>query len=324
MLQQLSYRVVVHESGSENGPAVWDSQHISDSYNVKYSGPALRSGAKYSWSVEVRVSGEPTNNVGGSRQVRTATSLKAVFSMGMLKQDDWTAKFVALGKSGGHPQCPWFRKKFSVSEPEMTALRAGASAQLMVASVGYCEATVNGKAVTEGVLLPSISYLPKRVMYRTYDVSHLLASGDNAIGLWASAGWAEYPDLSHFRSAPLVMAELHIDGAVKVVTDASWKVRGSTISNVGYYGGGGFGGDSLDDSKAVDGWDLAPLDDSGWSSATVINVTNVSISADVMEPTVKYNSYPAVSVTTANGNSSANSTHVVEMSELYTGWFEVR
>jgi hypothetical protein len=324
-LRQLSYRVVVHEAGTEeNGIPFWDSLLVesSGSYLVRYAGPPLHSATKYSWSVKIGFSSEDETDVQSM-----VTSSLATFSTGMLTRNDWTGKFIGMGNAG--EECPWFRKKFSLSETEMAALRSsGSSAQLMVASVGYCEATVNGKPVTEGVLLPSISYLPKRIMYRTYDVTSLLTTGDNAIGLWASAGWADYPDMKHFQHAPLVMAELHVNGAAKVVTDDSWKTHESTVSNILHYGNGGFGGDSLDDSKVVDGWDTAALDDSGWSSAQVFNssLANVSISADVMEPTVKLNSYPAVNVTTTTTTAAGASaiTHVVEMSELFTGWFEVK
>lgn len=104
-------------------------------------------------------------------------------------------------------------------------------------------------------------------------------------------------------------------------------MRESTVTNIGSYGNGGFGGDSLDDSRAVEGWDTAALDDSSWSAATVFNsstmMVNVSITADVMEPTVKFNSYPAASVTTKKVG-LLTTAHVVEMSELFTGWFEVK
>eukprot|EP01047_Picozoa_sp_COSAG01_P062001 COSAG01_NODE_7819_length_3043_cov_2.192595_3_plen_380_part_01 len=309
-LKQISYRLVVHEAGAENRLAVWDSQatESSSSFNVKYAGAALRSTTRYTWFVQVGMKWE------GTAEVSMVTSAWATFSTGMLVRDDWTGKFIGMGGTG--QECPWFRRKFHLSESEMALLRSsGGSAQLMVASVGYCETTVNGNAATEGVLLPSVSYLPKRVLYRTYNVSGLLHAGDNAIGLWASAGWAKYKSMPPlYSNAPLVMAELHVNGGVKVVTDQTWKMHNSTVTNILHYGDGGFGGDSLDDSKAVDGWDTAVLDDSSWSSARVFEcdsfrsfpqaaapcppLANVTISADVMEPTVKLRRYRAVKVST--------------------------
>jgi hypothetical protein len=46
-----------------------------------------------------------------------------------------------------------------------------------VASVGYCQVTVNGRDASGevgAVLVPSVSYLPSRVLYRTYNVTALL------------------------------------------------------------------------------------------------------------------------------------------------------
>ncbi len=56
--------------------------------------------------------------------------------------------------------------------------------------------------------------------------------------------------------------------------------------------------------------------------------SHIEISADAMEPTVKHSSIPAHSVTVATkGNPHfpppPPGTWVVEMEEVYTGWFEV-
>ena len=61
----------------------------------------------------------------------------------------------------------------------------------------------------------------------------------------ASAGWAEYKNMKGMNEfAPIVMAELHVNDAAKVVTDESWKVRNSTVSNILHFGDRGFGGDN--------------------------------------------------------------------------------
>lgn len=46
--------------------------------------------------------------------------------------------------------------------------------------MGYHELYVNGEqADPDAVLLPSVSYLPKRVLYRTYNVTALLHPGES-------------------------------------------------------------------------------------------------------------------------------------------------
>jgi hypothetical protein len=151
---------------------------------------------------------------------------------------------------------------------------------------------VNGHRVTEAELIPSVSYLPKRVMYNVFDVSHLLidqaggggdgsdSGGGNVIGVWASAAWATYADLdASYRglpqAAPLVMAEIRVGDTVVVSTDTSWKCRGSTVSHIGgnWGGPGFFGGDAVDDRRAIPGgWDAVGVDVSdGWVDATDYN-----------------------------------------------------
>jgi alpha-L-rhamnosidase len=189
-LQQLSYRVTVFSAADHDTPIAalaWDSdvtQMPEVAPFVTYAGTPLLSGASYVWSVEVNVSGllitAKSHSALTSALVGSPT---ATFSMGMLSRADWTGKFITAGPMTD--ECPWFRKEFPLA---LYAARA-VPALLMVASIGYCDVTVNGQAATESVLNPSISYLPGRVLYRTYDVTHLLRGGaNNAIGLWASPG----------------------------------------------------------------------------------------------------------------------------------------
>jgi alpha-L-rhamnosidase len=126
------------------------------------------------------------------------------------------------------------------------------------------------------------------------------------------------------------MAELQVGGEVRAATDASWLTHASTVTRLKDYGHGGYGGDSLDASKAIAGWNKAGLHAAGWKNATVETVPPaVQVSADVMEPTVKFRTIAAKSVTSAAISTSAaaaaaaSSSVVVEMQEVYTGWFEV-
>jgi alpha-L-rhamnosidase len=227
--------------------------------------------------------------------------------------------------------CPWFRKSFTLPPSSSSA-----PALLYVASVGYHELTVNGKAAAppDAVLLPSISYLPKRVLYRTYNVTALLntkAGAENVLGLWVSAGWGMYPDLHHGLAelAPLVLARLEVDG-FSVVTDSSWLVHESTTEHLGPWGSG-FGGDAVDDSKAIPGWDTAGYaPDTSWGKAESQAIpASVLISADAMESTVKHSTVPAADVKPAGKSGNPHQpppppgSWLIEMAEVYTGWFEL-
>ena len=249
------------------------------------------------------------------------TSAPASFSMGMLTKAAWGAgSFIgmplaaatvasSLPRPPAPPPptiCPWFRKSFTLPARDLSA--AG-PALVSVASVGYHELFVNGQPASKGVLLPSVSYLPKRVLYRTYDISALLKPGaKNAIGVWASAGWGTYGDLHHgiADSAPLILVRLTAGPSFELVSDKTWKVRASNVVSTG---GGPGGGDSLDDSKDLPGWNTATLDDSVWALAEehpLKSFPTVTISADAMEPTVKHSSISAASVTTVDDASTGS------------------
>jgi hypothetical protein len=97
-----------------------------------------------------------------------------------------------------------------------------------------CGGTTNGwpqTTVTDVVLLPSISSLTKRVLYRTYDVTALLRRGsENAVGIWASAAWATYSDMdvdNLDKIAPLIRAELRIGNATVAATNKDWRWKTS-------------------------------------------------------------------------------------------------
>ena len=210
-VEQASYRLIVANAASSQ--IVWDSKVVASnsSVNVEYAGSTLGSGESY--------------NVNVTAVARSlfaaplaATTAKATFSMGLLTADEWHGSWVGMA-SAARSAAPWFRTPFALA-----AADASSEALLYVASVGYHEATINGKlASATSVLAPSVSYLPKRVLYRTYNVSGLLVTGDNVLGLWASSAWADYPDLSApFAKAPLVLAELRVGGKVVASTgDAS-------------------------------------------------------------------------------------------------------
>eukprot|EP00949_MAST-11_sp_MAST-11-sp1_P000823 g823.t1 len=320
-LKARSYRIEVREL--EGGEAVvWDSGVVvTNASSAMYGGKNLESGTAYLWSVTVQVHGGPSS------------SSSSTFTTGLFNEKDWGgAAFIGHHEKteynwtkGG--LAPWFRS------PTFSMQKKYRSALLYVATVGFCEVTVNGqKAAEEEVLSPSISYLPSRVLYRVYNVTALLrASGPNVIGLWASPGWSEYFSFADGRGtswaqAPILRSVLKVDGAIVAATDASWWTRQSTTQRLGDWGQGGFGGDAVDLRRAIPGkvpWNDPSLDVPGtggeWSPAKVLSIgQHVTLSADVMEHTAVVDDIIPV-VRTVRVNASCV---VVEFAELFTGWIE--
>ena len=245
-VHQDNYHIIVQ---TEAGTSVWDSgivptPHAVAPPSVSYGGPKLEPGGVYCWTVEAMVSTAGAGASGAERVNRFSTEIAvadtACFSVGLPLRSDWAAKFIALpasNSSSNFTSDPWFRKSFTLPAAATAAAATGASALLYVASVGYCDASVNGQpASRSAVLVPSISYLPSRILYRTYNVSMLLnftAGATNVVGLWAAAGWADYGDFawaadSRFGGhAPLVMAELRVGGTI-VKDSVRWHQNSSS------------------------------------------------------------------------------------------------
>lgn len=75
-----------------------------------------------------------------------------------------------------------FRKDFSVNSTV-------ASARLYITGLGIYEAEINGQRVGDHVLAPGYMSYQARHTYDTYDVTELLTSGDNAVGVTVGEGW---------------------------------------------------------------------------------------------------------------------------------------
>lgn len=121
---------------------------------------------------------------------------------------------------------PLFRRTFSLdSVPE--------SALLAATVLGIGEVRINGARVGDETLEPAVTDYTRTVLYRTWEVGHLLRDGDNEILIEAGReryaarggdvwGWS----LAPWHREPVAVARLEITdqaGAVTVVvTDESW------------------------------------------------------------------------------------------------------
>lgn len=62
-------------------------------------------------------------------------------------------------------------------------------AWLYITARGIYEAAVNGHTITNSLLAPGLTQYDKRLNYQTYDVTSLLAPGDNTLDVTLSSGW---------------------------------------------------------------------------------------------------------------------------------------
>jgi alpha-L-rhamnosidase len=204
---------------------LWNSGKImsDESFNVIYRGKPLKSRQDCWWQVRVW---DKNGKI-------SEWSEPAFWSMGLLKPEEWKAKWIGApwqgedpitdkerpltasrARSGqtitdintmkAPPPAPMLRKGFRVDK-EISSARA------FVTGLGYFELYLNGKKVGEDVLVPNQTNYGKRpglmnnpiplednfreyrVMYLSYNIKELLKKGDNVIGAVVGNGFYNAP-----------------------------------------------------------------------------------------------------------------------------------
>jgi hypothetical protein len=267
-VRQTAYQVRVASSAgllAQGQGDAWNSGKVASDrmLQVKYAGAALASSREYWWQVRVW----------DEKGVPSAWSQPARWTMGLLRQSEWQARWITargaeqfapvieprktdfvehlrhpatwVGKMPG-PTLPNYssmllRKEFAAA-PRLR--RAVAH----VCGLGQYELTINGRKVGDQLLTPGWSSYDKTVLYDTYDVTGLLRPGANAVGLLLSNGlYNIQPDTVRYVKmlntyGPLkAIAQLRLeyaDGSVKTIgTDASWQVHPGPVTYMNLYGG---------------------------------------------------------------------------------------
>ena len=148
------------------------------------------------------------------------------------------ARWIYAGFGGGHYSeaiaAPFFRKAFQVEKPVERA-------KLAITGLGYFECLLDGKPITDAVLMPGQTQYDLRWRYRVFDLGRLEA-GRHIISVEVGDGFynATTRDVWNFdhapwRGAPKTICRLYDadTGADIVKTDSSWKVRVAKPERIG-------------------------------------------------------------------------------------------
>lgn len=338
--KQKAYQILVASSlenlNNQIGD-IWNSGKVESDQSVNNVCKAkkLESAKQYFWKVKIwDAFGKASNWSDYGR-----------FSMGLLKQSDWKGEWI-LKEDQEKTDHNWYRKNFTLNEDVNTAF-------VFVGSYGYHELYVNGEKITENVMNPVSSYMKKRILYLTYDVSDRLKKGDNVIAIWHAAGWSRWRRIREYRNIPFVFkAQAEIVSGNEHITlksDATWKCKKSHSEYYGDWDILRFGGETIDDRKREKDWNTAEYDDSNWPNVVVYNhdVLNAKIpegnnirialnsnknrevralyepitaklSAQMVEPQVKFKTIEPVDI-----KKNEDGTFRIDMGENYTGFFEM-
>jgi alpha-L-rhamnosidase len=221
-----------------------------------------------------------------------------------------------LGDPGPLPQpAAYLRRTVAIS-------KAVTSARLYVTAFGSYRVFLNGSRVGADVLTPDFTDYRKRVLYQTYDVTGLLASGKNVISALLGDGWYGSPltwSGVHFFPPPdRFLAQLELDYAdgsrETVVTDGSWKTAASPIVRSEIYAG-----EVYDARMEQAGWETRDFDDSKWNSAAVADAPSMAVSSQITAPARVIATLSPKQVTPIG-----NGAYIFDMGQNMVGWATLR
>ena len=259
---QSAYEIKVTDQTSK-GKALWNSGKVnsSQSVNVTYDGPALKSMQLVYWQVRVWDNNHKASD----------WSAPASWEMGILEPESWKASWISLGSEKeikGSKPCQYLRKDFNTSNKKIQ------SARVYVTSLGLYQLFLNGKKVSTDLFTPGWTSYKNRIQYQTYDVTSMIQE-KNALGAILGDGWYRgnigwVSQNGYYGSRLALLAQLQInytDGRIETIgTDQSWKVSDGPITESDIYNG-----ETYDARKEMPGWATAGFDDSQWGKVAVID-----------------------------------------------------
>ena len=214
--------------------------------------------------------------------------------MGILSEDEWKAQWIGapwqgeeplpkpLASNSGDkrapvpPPAPLLRKSVRI-EKDIESARA------YVTGLGFFELYVNGRKISDDVLVPNLtlygkrpglennyisipdSFAEYRVMYLCYDIKDNLVKGENVIGAILGNGFYDVNSRwTQSYGSPRFIGQIHIsytDGTEDIIiSDSDWKASKSAIVSDQIYDG-----EHYDARLEQPGWCSPGFNDSGFA-----------------------------------------------------------
>ncbi len=271
---QTAYQIVVKDDNT----TVWDSGKVTSdtSTYVLYGGKELESRTTYSWNLTV-----------WDNQGNVATK-SATFETAMLQKNNWQAKWAEAAlphvewkkEFGNQPPAVMFRKDFLLKSKVKRA-------RLYATCHGTYQLTVNGVRPDDREFAPEHTSYEKYLCYQTYDITGMVQTGKNTLGMYVGDGWYNSPftkpNIKNFKPHHAVLFQLEIEYTngkkEMVLSDEQVKTATGAVlySNL-------FFGEKYDANLEIKGWDTPAYNADGWKFATISNYGYANLVAQLGEP----------------------------------------
>jgi alpha-L-rhamnosidase len=281
-----------------------------DSQWVVIPGFAARPRATYAWQVRAW----------DNRGQASAWSEPQAIGTGLLGET-WPADWIGDGRA-----LPVFetaparhlRGTFLVDRPPVRA-------RLYVSALGLVEPWLNGAQVTQDLFVPGWPDYRRRVFYAAFDVTPLVRTGENTLGLILGDGWYSGTMIPRHQYGAQAMVSAFLDltgddGRVTTISTGEgwrWTDAGPITMNSIYHG------ESYDARRELAGWaDPRPsAEGTGWKPVTVRagRHTPAAFTARMSPPVRRIETLKPVAVTRRGPN-----VHVFDLGQNMTGWVRLR
>ncbi|MFC5468491.1 family 78 glycoside hydrolase catalytic domain [Cohnella suwonensis] len=257
---QKGYRLVVAGADGDFASPLWDTGFVEteQSIQVDYEGPAVQSRTRYSYRVKAwDQSGRESD-----------WSEEAWWETGLLDNGEWNAKWISAPAGAESEGACLLRKGFALKE-------GIASARIYATAAGVYEVYANGRRVSDELLAPGWTSYKSRLQVQTYDVTELLRTGGNAVGILLGTGWYQGMGFDNrnyrYGERRAALLQLHVnyeDGSESVIaTDSTWQTSAGPIAYASIYHG-----ESYDARLEQTGWSETGFDDGKWAAAEPVDL----------------------------------------------------
>ena len=290
---------------------LWNSgKQMSDqSTQISYGGPNLNSRQQCFWRVKTW----------DNRGRESEWSEVARWELGLLDANQWTAQWIEPDleeeEKASNPS-PMLRKEFTLKKNIVKA-------RLYITSRGLYEAHLNGQRVGDQLFTPGWTSLNKRLQYQTYDVTALLQSGANAVGVRLGDGWhrGQFGFTNNWniygkKTALLFQLEVEYKNGRKetIISDENWKATTGAIRLSSIYDG-----EHYDARLEKEGWTKTGYKDSDWSGVNIAQHPKDILVAPEGVPVRKMEEVSAKEIiTTPKGEM------VVDLGQNMVGWIRLK
>ena len=343
-MEQTAYRIVVAGAKEDLGKnPLWDSGKVVSSQSVKvpYGGKTLKSRQKCHFKVRYW---DENGEASPWSDIKT-------FELGLLKNSDWLGEWIGadepvekrtavrnLGKKKhkvilGGDKPAYLRKEFSLGKNILKA-------RAYIATLGIFQLYFNGKKAGNDFWGTGWTDYDTRVQSNTYDITHLLRSGNNTVGVLLGGGWYSGRvgwdmNACPYGDTPMTLVQIEVEyadgGRALFKSDASWKWSRGPIVAADIFDGEDY--DARLEQKGWNGTAFSPslknlyglfgssekFDDTKWRRVKTKKLENILVEPRRSPPVVLKKTLTPVSVKKVKSG-----VFIFDMGQNTVGWAKVK